>query len=347
MTGRRWVLRWGLVCAVLSAIAVVAQDDKVPTLHVYNNLLQIPTLVLGLDRRPLPPIAESRFYVSLDGGPKFRVTHVRPEGDDPISLSILMDLNQPDTRMLAIMDGALASLAGGALKEHDHVLVYAMDCQLVRAGGEVSVNAAALQQAVDLTLQGWRARNLGRFRGSCPNRRHLWDSLGAVASMLTTQRGRRVILAVTNGVDDGSKNSWEAVRSFAQQNGVAIFGLTSEGLASAGFGPRSLRPEDDLVPLCEPTGGMVMNTDERHLSQQLQTFLALLRGRYIVEFPRPWSATSGSHEMEITIQKMAAFIRPAGIGVPVDDPALLKDPNTVLPDPSHAPQMGKKRNTPN
>ena len=81
-----------------SGVSLVGQeptavvDGGVPTLHVYTNLIQIPTLVLGPDRERLKtPIAESRFSISIDNGPWFRVTHVRMEGDDPVSLSILLD----------------------------------------------------------------------------------------------------------------------------------------------------------------------------------------------------------------------------------------------------------------
>jgi hypothetical protein len=47
--------------------------------------------------------------------------------------------------------------------------------------------------------------------------------------------------------------------------------------------------------------------------------------------------------MEITIEKSDAIALPTGIGIPVDDPAILKDPTTVPLDPSSAPQMGKKK----
>jgi hypothetical protein len=45
--------------------APVPQDEPVKTLHVYANLIQIPTLVLDPQRRPLKnPIAANRFGAS-------------------------------------------------------------------------------------------------------------------------------------------------------------------------------------------------------------------------------------------------------------------------------------------
>src|ERR1700677_21643 len=87
-----WIVRaarlWG--CGMLAVgwcgRVLCAQDVTTTTLHVYASTIQIPVLVLGTDRQPTAPVASGRFKVSLDDGPKFRATHVRLEGDDPISL---------------------------------------------------------------------------------------------------------------------------------------------------------------------------------------------------------------------------------------------------------------------
>ena len=42
-----------LGAAGLAAVAQDAQDDKVPTLHAYTNLVQVPVLVLDGDRKPI------------------------------------------------------------------------------------------------------------------------------------------------------------------------------------------------------------------------------------------------------------------------------------------------------
>jgi hypothetical protein len=88
---------------------------------------------------------------------------------------------------------------------------------------------------------------------------------------------------------------------------------------------------------------MMLVAKDTSLPGQLEQFTDLIRGRYIVEFPRPVNTKPGSFGMEITIQKSNALIRPSGIGVPVYDPAVLKDPTTVPLDPSSAPQLGKSR----
>jgi hypothetical protein len=143
---RCWFIAWstrfflavaGLV-AVGSGAVVAAQDAPMPkdepvhTLHVYTNLIQIPTLVLGPNRERLKTsIAESRFSISIDSGPWFRATHVRPEGDDPIAFSILLDVSGDAAELMPKIGDAIADLAPFSLHSKHHVSIYALDCSLV------------------------------------------------------------------------------------------------------------------------------------------------------------------------------------------------------------------------
>jgi len=50
----------------------------------------------------MEPVAANRFSVSHDGGPQFRATYVRLEGDDPdLAFSILIDVSAAQSAVLA------------------------------------------------------------------------------------------------------------------------------------------------------------------------------------------------------------------------------------------------------
>ena len=320
-----------------------AQDDKVPTLHAYTNLVQLPALVLDQDRKPIPSIAEARFFISIDGGPKFRVTHARLEGEDPITLSILLDLSQPFPSLMRGIDDAIAGLAQGPLHANDRVSIYSLDCHLLRSAADVTANAATLKGAVDRALETSRVSGRDRQKEACKTRWNLWDSLGFVTQKMVGQPGRRVILVVTDGVDRGSKNSWNALRDYAQENGVAIFGMLQPGDLTGLFRTGAPGQANGFGALCELSGGMVMTASQKELPERLRWFVTLLRDRYIVEFPHPIDTVGGRHSLDITIERMEPFIRLAGISIPVDNPDILKDPMTIPSDLSRVPQMGKRK----
>jgi hypothetical protein len=316
------------------------EDANVPTLHAYTNLVQIPVLALDPSGEPLARIAPERFYVSLDGGPRFRVTHARLEGDDPISLAIVMDLSEPFPKLEEKMDTAVAGLTPNFLKDGDRVSVYAMDCNLVETANEVPADGETLRKTTALALQEWRARGRTRWTKGCTHPTNLWDSLELVTQSMSRQPGRRAILVVSDGVDRGSKVRFGTLR-LAQAGGVAIFGLTG---FEAGYLSSIYRgTKSEFRSICELSGGVVLTADAKGLAKELQQFTTLLRDRYIVEFPHATDTKGGYHDMQITIDKIDATIYAAGATIPVDDPAALNDPTRIHSDPANAPQLGKRK----
>jgi hypothetical protein len=318
------------------------QNEPIHTLHVYTNLMQIPTLVLGPNREQIKPsIAESRFSVSIDSGPWFRVTHARPEGDDPISLSILLDVSGDTTELLPRMGSGIAGLAPLSLHHKDHVSIYAVDCSLIQTANDIPAENGALKAAVSEALQSWTMRKQNKQELNCQQSMHLWDALSHITDELERLPGRRVILAVTDGDDKGSQMKWNELRARAQAAGVAIFGLTYRQF---GYKNMPQRYEDIFNSVCQLNGGMVLNSDGVFLSQQLKQFTTTLRERYIVEVPRPANVTQGRHGIQVKVAKGDDyFIRAAGITVPVPNAAVLADPTTVPSDPSHTPELGTRK----
>ncbi len=331
----------GLV-AGWSGAGLAAQDDGVKTLHVYTNLIQIPVLVLSSFRQPMKQIAPNRFMVSVDSGPRFRATHVRTEGDDPISLSILLDARGGEDDVLRKIDTAIASLAPLSLQARDRVTIYALECSLVHTLDEAPTDPDGLKRAVNAALQSWRYRKENKHASSCKPTLQLWDAMTFVIEDLSRLSGRRVLLAITDGDDKGSKHKWTDVKTFAALTGVAVFGI---GYVPYTFGPARSTSHDNEAfnSVCELSGGMIISADGRDLTQTLKRFVKMVRERYIVEFPRPSNSTAGQHDLQVSIEKMDAFIRPAGVSVPIPDPALLADPTTVPADPSRAPVEGTRR----
>jgi hypothetical protein len=341
MRMRRTAAVRACICGFLSACNMAAQAPENAsslTLHVYTNLVQIPTLVLGVNRKPIARIGEQKFFVSLDGGRKLRATHARLEDDDPISLTILMDLSQSRPGIMLSADKAIASLAPLSLHAKDEVSIYALGCQLIRPTYQGPTDAETLKRHVDLVLQQSQSWNEIDTKRRCQNPLYLWDSLASIVETLSGRPGRRVILAVTDGVDRGSRNSWNALRLFAQTRSVAIFGLVQPADL------RNLDAEDPFNDVCQLSGGIVLPTPARDLGKQLAWALTLIRARYIVEFPRPMTTVSGRYSLDVTVStKPEAFIRPTGIQVPIDDPAILNDPTTVPSDLSRTPELGNRK----
>jgi hypothetical protein len=322
------------------------QDGPIHTLHVYANLVQVPTLVLGpYHDRIKKPLAENRFSVSIDDGPWFRATHVRQEGDDPISLAILLDVSGGAAALMPKISDAIAGLAPLSLHPKDHISIYALDCELVRSLNDAPAESAVLKVAVDNALQMWRFREQEKHAPVCKPSAHLWDALTFMTHELYAVPGRHVILAVTDGNDKGSERSLKDLRIYTQGTGVAVFGVTYIEPFGLRFNSlyRQLNRDNGFGSICESSGGLVQAAEYGTLEETLQQVMRMVRERYIVEFPRPFNSTEGRHGIQVKIEKGGDdFIRASGVSVPIPDPALMADPTTVRSDPSRAPEQGNR-----
>jgi VWFA-related protein len=298
------------------------------TLHVDANLIQIPVLALDAWRNKLSfPIAQDRFFISFNGGPWARPRYARLEGDDPIDLAIVLDTRLPQEDLLEGMDQAIAGLAPRFLHPSDRVSIYAIDCSTMDFVEDVPPASGRLKRAVDTALSQWTARRHGK-KAACNSETHLWDLLAFVTGKLSSHSGWRAVLAVTSGKDKNSKRSLAGLTTMAQNASVAIFGLDPSW-----GGGSLLRSGDDVLlsNACELTGGMMLNL-EGGAAKTMQRFTAMLRERYILEFPRPPNLQPGKVVYSVRIDKVNAFIRGAGDGIPIADRPLIADSTAIHPE---------------
>lgn len=314
------------------------------TLKVYTNLVQIPTLVLDHERQPLPRIDYRRFQLSLDGGKLFAPTNVRMEGDDPLDIAILLDVTGSQKHLINGFAEAAGQLAANSLHPQDHVSIYALGCNLVRSAKGMPVASEPVRAAVENALETPTLNKSSDLPTPCGKNVYLWGAVTQLIKEMNDATGRRVILLVSAGVDNGTAITWQDLHQFAAANGVAIFGLNDGWSPPAVLGRHA--PENPLTALCESTGGIVLETWRNDLNKPLQRWIGLLRGRYVVEFPRPQGLglATGAHDIEVSIKRDGlAFTTLAGVSVTLPDPKITSDPNYVPSQQGSDIPVGNRR----
>ena len=311
--------------------------DGVLTLHAYENLIQLPVLVLSSQRGWIPPIAAERFQVSMDEGPWFRATHVRREGDDPIALTILLDRESLGGAATEAAAAAIASLGEGGLRPTDSIAVYTRGCLLE---GSVHPQPGTNEGVRTALATGFPEREAvltpGTKRPGCKNGIGLWDSLAYIEVAMKAQAGRRVVLVMSDhGEMRRDRNTVRDVWHSASAIAISIFGISE---------PDRMDPEHALYTLCASSGGLMLASRSERYGEALREVLALVRARYIVEFPRASNATAGVHSLRVAIEKGGDLVvRTSGISVPTADAQVMADPRTIPNDVSRLPTMGTRR----
>lgn len=352
---RRWCEAVPLVLCLALEIACGAQEGMtVPstpgnpyTLHVYANRVQVATLVMDSLDSPEAGLVKEKFKIQLDAGPVFHPLLARVEGDDPLTLGVLIDATAVTPGMQAAIAEAFASMGEDLLSERDHVSIYAVGCALVRAAQvDVPATKEGLRAAVASALGNPRLHREFKLGMGCDATRRLFDSVAAVGRQIGSLPGRRVMIVVSDGYDSQSVNSWNVVREYLDSFSIALFGLRTypEVAPTVPGGSRAMQKrEDPFSLLCAGTGGTVLKVDQADVGAQLNRAVQLIRSRYILEFQRPQNSREGIHLIEVSVPDRKAIVRPGGVGVKLEDPALAKDPSTVPSDQSHAPLLGNRR----
>jgi hypothetical protein len=144
----------------------------------------------------------------------------------------------------------------------------------------------------------------------------------------------------------GSSFTWNQVREDAQFSSVSVFGLTSWQKALRIAAPATDRLEFPFYQVCGTTGGVIATTSPKLVKQELQRFVAMVRARYILEFPRARNASYGVHSIDVRIDHSDAIIRAAGTTYNLASQKELEDqlnaPGT-LGASDQAPEEGKRR----
>jgi hypothetical protein len=337
----------------------------IQTLHVYANLEQIPVLVLTADHLRVKSVDTSQFRVSLDSGRPFIPAHIRREGDDPISLAILIDTSRPKNGLLPQLAQSLAELPPHYLQPQDRIAVYQFDCNLIRTMYFKPADSATLKNALDTALADWQSHREPPATTKneppppppppCKQSMPLWDSMTKAIVDLGQQPGRRVLLVVTDGQDDGSKSTWAQVMNSAQIESVAVFALTnimqiqvkSEAMINREVirhSPLMPQAEDKLDQICELSGGLEIEGESRFESYQLKEFTQMLRERYILEYSRGKDRKAGRHSLQVAlINGDSLYVRPSGTSAPIASQDEINGLNTTPANPSSKPVEGKRR----
>lgn len=323
-----------LVVGLLATVAS-AQSGAPYRLHVNVRLLQIPTLVLSDSLQPIPLVKPDQFSIRLDRGPKFRPSDARLEGNDPLSVAVLLDLAGGETELIEAMDRDFAAWVKDSFQPNDRIAIYGLDCKLVHTRAYLPANSPLMQKAFDGVVQSPDVHD-GRTHPACGRSVHLWDALTMISGDLATQPGRRVILAVSGGFDGHSTATLDDVRRMDVLESATIFGMSDVD------NNLTYWSRDRFATLCQLTGGLTLISSREHLAQSLRHVMETLRGRYILEFTEPSNARPGVHSIDVRIDHMDAFIRTAGVSAVVDDPTV-KDPDLIPRDTSKDPKMGNAR----
>lgn len=291
--GGRWVLL-ALACALtLSAVVTLFPQSANPpsnspqgaTLKVSVNVVNVYAVVRE-KQRLVPDLSRDDFELTEDDLPQ-QIRYFSRQTETPLTLVLAVDTSPSQQRVLAGEQQAAKQFATEVLRPKDEFAVLHFDLE-VELLQDFTSDLQYLTRAIDETeINGGGS---GPVSTTFPNSRacctHLYDAVYLASSqMLKNEAGRKVIILVTDGQDEGSLETLDRSLEAAQEADVIIYSilLVDRGAyGGIGFGYSG---ESALSKLSTETGGRVIRADNpRNTSQAFQEIAGELRTQYLLGY---------------------------------------------------------------
>jgi len=231
--------------------------DEGDVVRVETQLVSVPAVVTDRNGRPLAGLKLDNFVLMEDGKPQ-RLTNFATT-ETPFEIALVLDTSGSTRDEIGLIrDAAKAFIR--ALRPGDRVAVVGFK-NLNRSGGPL----AAVDVVSDLTDNRERL-HLAIDDLDTSNGTPLYDALGRVAEQIFRDppreelRGRRAIVALTDGVDSSSNSDFGEARAKLNRAGVATYFIqvSTEDYV-----------EDRLLKDCEDDGRLTLS------AKQLERFRRL------------------------------------------------------------------------
>ena len=198
--------------------ADVIEDDEV--LRVETELVSVPTIVLDKTGKPLTKLTAKNFQVFEDNQPQeikdFQTT------ETPFEIALLLDTSGSTRGELSLIQRAATEFIK-ALRPGDKVAIVAFGSETVDNRREAIVEV--LQDLTD----DREALALALERAQTSNGTPFYEGIEIVATKVfrapatAEQRGRRAIVALTDGVDSTSAIEFEDARAAVAELDLAAY----------------------------------------------------------------------------------------------------------------------------
>ncbi len=210
-----------------------ADDEPMVTLKLDVNLVNLYFTVKDKDGALIPHLGKDNCAVEEDKVPQ-KLKNFQAENNQPLTLGVLLDTSPSQMRVLPLEQQFGGQFLSTVLKSKDEAFLVSFDTdvdllqdftnsprQLEKAMNKAEINSAAGGGAGGIPGIGEGPVPVSRPKGTL-----LYDAVYLAANeKLSKETGRKAILLLTDGEDQGSKVKLATAIEAAQKANVIIYGI--------------------------------------------------------------------------------------------------------------------------
>jgi len=287
------------------AVAASAQDAPIATLKVETKLVAVSAIVRDKAGQAVAGLTRDNFLLKQDGKPQ-EIRYFSQGSDLPLTLALMVDTSGSQRNYIQDEIAAGRVFFRTMMQQpEDRAVLVQFDNTILQLA-KITSSVTTLEHALAYLSQSHSDYNTpGHFGGTL-----LYDAICAVSQIeLSDQLGRRAMVILTDGGDNGSQFSEKRAIEEAQRANIMIYSV----YYSNGGGDI-----DTLKSLSKATGGRVFTVSKKMTLEQIYAEIAGdLRLQYEIGYRPPDPRPNKYHRIEVkakdktlTVQAREGYFTP-------------------------------------
>src|SRR5215469_3097209 len=286
------------ILTVLILGTLLLAQDQPTTLKVDVDVVSILASVRDKKNALIPSLQKEDFTVLEDGKPQ-TIKYFTKETDLPLTIGLLVDVSRSQENLIDIERRAASQFFSQVLRKKDlaFLMSFGEESELLQdyTGSPRLLTDGLGQLRVSGGAGGIHpgpVPTISQQRGTV-----LFDAIYLAATeKLKGEVGRKVIVVITDGVDQGSKLNRNQAIEAAQKADAVIYSIFYQDPSAYGPFGGGGGGEGELRRMSDETGGRVFKVDRRHpLDEAFQELQDEMRSQYSIGYTPTNDTKDGSY----------------------------------------------------
>jgi VWFA-related protein len=303
---------------------VLLAQDQLPSIKVDVDVVSILTSVRDKRGALIPNLQKEDFTV-LEDGKTQPIKYFTKESDLPLTIGLLVDVSGSQRNLIDIERSAASQFFREVLRKKDlaFLISFGEETELLQdyTGFPRLLQEGLGQLRVSSGVSGIHPGPVPTAGG--PRGTVLYDAIYLASNeKLKGEVGRKVIVVITDGVDQGSRMTRNQAIEAAQKSDCVIYSIDYSDPRAYGPFMMGGNGEGELKKMSDETGGRVYKVDRKHtLEQVFQELQDEMRSQYSIGYTPTNDVKDGSYrhlEVRLANKDMKAQARKGYYAIKAD-----------------------------
>ncbi len=268
---------------------------------IKSTTSQVNLYAIVRDRRGrLVSNLDKKDFVLAEDGAAQQIRNFSRETDVPLSLGVLIDTSPSQARLMAKEQGSAKLFLRSVLQSSDQAFVIHFDVD-IEVLQDFTNSSTLLATALDNMQINYTGKSIlpAASPNAHPGATRLYDALYLASNeLMKTRYGRKVLVLVTDGEDQGSSVDWKNAMQASEKADVIVYTIVVTDPDFYTLMQLPYHGSTTMQKLSAATGGRTIRTASvQDLGAAFDQIAAELRSEYLLSYSPSNQSQSGGYRV--------------------------------------------------